>query len=262
MSNNIEGWLGVPVISSSVLERDLLKVRREVLVDDFRRYYYALIGNNIERASRIMKNVIEEDLDVTFAGYMLKDILQHLSNELTGLCTIIKLCRRNENKYLTALCGLKDNWVYKFGSGAGSRVPSAKTMTQAISVFRKVLSDYPQIDAIEIVFSVISKEKRNGNKLKHLGPIILTHWLSLANPKKYIPFDKHACKYFEDRGECKKARGNNWTKFKDYYITFLKEVQNTANKNNIKLVDRRSGVRGVVRDYIELYAALLIADHV
>lgn len=244
------------------MEKDFLKVKNEVLVQDLRKYYYALIGNNIERASRIMKSVIEGDLDISFAGYMLNDILLHLSNELTSLCTIIETCRKGEDKYLTALCRLKDSWVYKFGSGAGSRVPSAKTMTQAILVFRKILLDYPPMDAVEKVFTEISNEKRNGNKLKNLGPGILTHWLSLADPRKYIPFDKHACKYFEDSEKCKKVFESQLAKFKDYYISFLQEVQRIADKINIKMFDKNINVKGAVRDYIELYAALFILDKI
>ena len=267
--------MGSPVLRNNLLKSCITALGNLLSKRDSRAAYLALFGHDIERAARIMKLIINGVLDQVLVPYYYYANLCSLNDLARQRCLLVSLTSgaksASENTDMIGLLcdsatdivrfreahgerGSDTGWLWKFCSHAGIESLEPSTVIRMFEWMRSLpREEFEAGDAWEAGRKLYVKflDAKNSLGLKGIGATIFFYWLSLVNPRRFMPFDTSLCIFFEDSEECRKALEGSRPEAGDYYKLFLEAIHNIAGN----LVTSKYRLKpGSVHDLIELYA--------
>ena len=217
-----------------------------------------LVIEDLERAAGIINRCYlrrahagqEPDIDAdTLVNTVVLGILHALPSRARSTCLPLAISARMDSEessqVIAPICGsgrergvggraLDD--LYKYTEGIRTYPYCSREAWK--SLFEDVLREHdmpPGIDPVKELDEIINdyEAARKRGRLKGIGPITLTYWLSLAYPEYYIPFGKEYCLYHPSKEDCLEARElatkfRNINTLKPYYVWLLKEAYNSG----------------------------------
>lgn len=270
-----------PELMTEKLE-ECLEKSKNILTEDFKKAYYAILGYDLNRASGHIKRVIEGKLDPMYLGYIYYDTICGLSDRAAEKCLLLHLASKGcIEGYAASICRsatglqikpctddgsgspIRLDWIWKFCTGAGTEpVDAPKAIETAVDIIKESMGENGSQASHGALARKMLEKFNNAKKiyghLKNVGATLFTYWLALAYPERFIPFDTAYCQFFSNKDECEKDLGDP-SRFVEYYVLFLDNLHKIIREMKPNILETKSRFdKGKVRDLIELHAALRV----